>query len=92
MTIRFKAKLARPAEPKSATWGFLVLPKAASAKLPTRAMTTVEGTLAGAPFKATLEPDGNGSHWLKVPRALRESAGVAIGDAVALRIEAEIPA
>ena len=86
MTICFKAKLSRPAEPKNATWTFLVLPKAASAKLPTRAMTTVEGILGGAPFKATLEPDGNGSHWLKVPKTLRAAAGAEAGDTVALEI------
>ena len=86
MAIRFKAKLSRPASPKNASWTFLVLPKAASTKLPTRAMTTVEGTLGGAPFKATLEPDGNGSHWLKVPKALREAAGAEAGDSVELEI------
>ncbi|HEU4991274.1 MAG TPA: YdeI/OmpD-associated family protein [Luteimonas sp.] len=85
-TIRFDAALQRPASPKGATWTFLVLPKAASAKLPTRAMTSVEGTLGGAPFKATLEPDGQGSHWLKVPDKLREAAGVEAGDTVKLEI------
>ena len=46
-SICFTAPLKRPAEPKGATWTFLVLPKAASAKLPARSMTTVEGTFAG---------------------------------------------
>ena len=77
-TIRFEAKLLRPARPKNAGWAFLVLPAAASRKLPTRAMVTVEGRFAGQAFKATLEPDGNGSHWLKVPRGLREAAGVVV--------------
>src|SRR3546814_2771020 len=49
-------------------------------------MTSVEGTLDGQPFQATLEPDGQGSHWLKVPRALREAAGAEAGDTVALEI------
>ncbi|MDQ2702690.1 MAG: YdeI/OmpD-associated family protein [Pseudomonadota bacterium] len=84
--IRFKARLSRPASPKNAAWTFLVLPKEASAKLPTRSMTTVDGTLNDAPFQATLEPDGQGSHWLKVPRALSEAAGVEAGDTVALGI------
>ena len=84
--IRFKAKLSRPATPKGADWTFLVLPAAASAKLPTRSMVTVEGSFAGQPFQATLEPDGHGSHWLKVDQALRETAGVAAGDIVALEI------
>ncbi|MBD9480554.1 YdeI/OmpD-associated family protein [Pseudoxanthomonas sp. PXM02] len=84
--IRFSATLRRPAEPKGAAWTFLVLPKIASAKLPARSMTTVEGTFAGQPFRATLEPDGEGSHWLKVEKALREAAGVAAGDTVELAI------
>ena len=47
--IRFQADLRRPASPKGATWSFLVLPAMASAQLPTRSMTTVEGTIAGRP-------------------------------------------
>ncbi|RNF86481.1 YdeI/OmpD-associated family protein [Montanilutibacter psychrotolerans] len=85
-TIHFKAKLLRPATPKNASWSFLVLPAQASAKLPTRGMTSVDGVLEGHRFKATLDPDGRGSHWLKVPRALREQAGVGVGDTVAIAI------
>jgi len=84
--IPFKAKLLRPANPKGAAWTFLVLPSSASAKLPTRSMVTVEGSFGGEPFQATLEPDGEGSHWLKVDKALREQAGVAAGDTVAIEI------
>jgi hypothetical protein len=84
--IKFKAKLSRPAQPKSAEWTFLVLPAAASAKLPSRSMVTVDGTFAGVPFVATLEPDGAGSHWLRVEKKLRQAAGLAAGDVVALEI------
>lgn len=84
--IRFKATLMRPATPKGAAWSFLVLPANASKKLPTRSMTSVEGTFEGQPFQATLEPDGQGSHWLKVDKALRERAGAAVGDTVALEV------
>lgn len=84
--ITFKAKLSRPAAPKGAAWTFLVLPAAASKKLPTRSMVTVDGTIAGEPFQATLEPDGQGSHWLKVEKELGEAAGVVAGDSVALEI------
>lgn len=86
-TIRCKATLLQPAAAASrAAWTFLVLPGSASDKLPTRAMTTVEGSFGGHPFKATLEPDGAGSHWLKVSNKLREAAGAKVGDEVALQI------
>lgn len=85
-SVTFKAKLQRPAEPKGAGWAFLVLPKAASAKLPTRSMVTVEGTLQDAAFTATLEPDGEGSHWMKVPKALLSKAGAKTGESVQLEV------
>lgn len=84
--IKFKAKLSRPTAPEDAAWSFLLLPAAASKQLPARSMVTVDGTFAGHAFQATLEPDGQGSHWLKVGRVLREAAGVAVGDSVALEI------
>ena len=85
--IRFTAKLLRPAATgKAGSWTFLVLPMDASAKLPSRSMTTVKGTLNGFPFRATLEPDGQKGHWLKVSRKLREAAGADAGDTVALEI------
>ncbi|HEY4272787.1 MAG TPA: YdeI/OmpD-associated family protein [Candidatus Udaeobacter sp.] len=85
--IRFRAKLFRPASSgKVGSWTFLTLPKDASAKLPSRGMTTVEGTINGVPFRATLEPDGQKSHWLRVNRKMREAAGADAGDVVTLEI------
>src|ERR1700747_3843357 len=84
-SIRFKAKLFRPAESeKGDSWTFLVLPKNASAKLPSRGMTAIEGTINGFPFQATLEPDGQKSHWLKVERKLSKAAGAEAGGGVTL--------
>jgi hypothetical protein len=85
--IRFTAKIFRPkATAKAVSWSFLTLPKDASAKLPSRGMTSVEGTLNGFPLRATLEPDGQGGHWLKVDRKMRETAGAEAGDLVTLEI------
>lgn len=78
---------------------FLTLPKAASAKLPSRGMVAVEGTINDVPFQATLEPDGQKSHWLKVDAKMRAAAGAAPGGTVTLEIvpaaeepEPEVPA
>ena len=88
--IRFRAKLLRPAaSEKAGSWTFLTLPKDASAKLPSRGMATVEGTINGFPFRATLEPDGQKSHWLKVDRKLSEAVGADAGDVVTLEIAPE---
>lgn len=85
--IRFKAKLFRPAESeKAGSWTFLTLPKSASAKLPSRGMIAIEGTINGFPFQAVLEPDGQKGHWLKVNRKLSEAAGAQAGDIVTLDI------
>jgi hypothetical protein len=85
--IRFSATLLRPKPTaKAVSWTFLALPNEASAKLPSRSMTSVEGTFNGFAFQATLEPDGQGGHWLKVDRKLREAAGAAAGDIVMLEI------
>jgi hypothetical protein len=86
-SIRFSARLFRPATTgKAVAWTFLKLPKEASAKLPSRGMTSVEGTFNGLAFGATFEPDGQGGHWLKVDRKLREAAGADAGDVVSLEI------
>lgn len=85
--IRFRTKLLRPkATARAASWTFLTLPKNASAKLPSRGMTTVEGTINGFPFRANLEPDGQRSHWLRVNRKMRQAAGAHPGDLVTLEI------
>lgn len=85
--INFSATLLRPkVTEKAVSWTFLILPKEASARLPSRSMTSVEGTFHGVAFQATLEPDGQGSHWLKVERKLREQAGAQPGEIVTLEI------
>src|SRR2546425_7774837 len=85
--IRFSATLFRPVTTaKAVAWTFLTLPKEASAKLPSRGMTSVEGIFNCLAFRATLEPDGQGGHWLKVDRKLREAAGAPAGGVVALGI------
>jgi hypothetical protein len=84
---QFKATLLRPAKPGNDTaWTFVVLPKDASETLPRRGRTSVEGTINGHGFQATLEPDGQLSHWLKVSSELSEAAGVEAGDVVQMAI------
>ncbi len=86
-SIRFQATLHRPGgKDKGASWTFLKLPKDASGRLPTRSMQSVDGTFDGTPFAATLEPDGQGGHWLRVKPELLQAAGAKAGDVVTLEI------
>jgi len=87
----FEARLQRPRQPAAARWAFVRLPREASERLPRRGRTSVEGHFAGQPFRATLEPDGQLSHWLKVDPALLEAAGVVVGEVVALQLQPAKP-
>ena len=80
--IRFEAKLS-----KIDSWTILRLPASASAKLPSRGMVMVEGTLNDYHFQAALEPDGKGSHWFRLDQAMLTAAKAAPGDSVSLAIE-----
>ncbi len=81
---RFKAKLCKPAE--EGDWTFLRLPQDASDQMPARSMVSVEGTLNGFPFAATMEPDSEGGHWLKVEPIVSQGANARPGDEVELEI------
>jgi hypothetical protein len=72
---------------KIGDWTILRLPERASAKLPSRGMTLVEGTINGFRSKIVLEPDGMGSHWFSVDSALRDAAGIDAGSAVTMAVE-----
>jgi hypothetical protein len=85
-SIRFRAKLLRPkANETTGSWT-LTLPKNASAKLPSRGMTMVEGTINSFPFRAALEPDGKGSHSLRINKAMRDAAGADTVDTITVEI------
>jgi hypothetical protein len=87
--ICFSATLLRPKVAgfaKAVSWSFLILPNEASDKLPSRGMVSVEGTLNGLPIAVTLDPDGQGGHWLKLDRKLIGGAGAVAGDIVQLEI------
>lgn len=81
-TIRFKTT---PLE--IGDWTILRFPESESAKLPSRGMTLVEGTINGFHSKIVLEPDGKGSHWFRVDSGLREAARIDAGGTVAIAIE-----
>ena len=81
-TIHFNVKLF-----KIGSWTVLLLPESASGKLPSRALTMVEGTINNSHFKAALEPDGRGGHWFRVSENMLKATHTKAGDTVKLAIE-----
>jgi hypothetical protein len=81
-TIRFKAKLIA-----IGSQTILRLPEAASSKLPSRGVCLVEGTFNNHALEAPLEPDGMGSHWLRVSNTMLKAARVEVGDTVSVALE-----
>ena len=86
---RFDATLLCPeAFGGNSSWAFVVLPSAASAKLPRRGRTSINGTINGENFTLLLEPDGQKSHWLKLDKELMDAAGPDFGDVAHFEIQA----
>ncbi|OGH11452.1 MAG: hypothetical protein A3B38_01395 [Candidatus Levybacteria bacterium RIFCSPLOWO2_01_FULL_36_13] len=86
--INFEVKLI-----KIRDWTIIRLPESVSAKLPSRGMTMVSGTINGASFKTLLEPDGRygpekkPSHWFRPDKKLLGEARAAAGDTVRVSLE-----
>ncbi|WP_160153558.1 YdeI family protein [Microbulbifer sp. ALW1] len=97
---QFKDKLLRPQKSGDGNnWAFVVLPKEASAILPRRGRTSINGSINGEHFQALLEPDGQKSHWLKIDKTLLDASGATYGDIAQFEIqpvdqepEPEVPA
>ena len=81
-TIRFNTKLF-----KIDSWTILELPMSASAKLPSRAMTMIEGKINDFYFKTALEPNGKGGHWFRFNKSMQNETGLVAGDTVTLEIQ-----
>lgn len=82
LPICFEAKLF-----KIGSWTILRVPESASAKLPSRGQTVVEGTINGFHFQTPLEPDGKLSHWFRADDNLLEAANATAGDTVTLALK-----
>jgi hypothetical protein len=87
-SITFKTKLF-----KINSWTILHLPTDASAKLPSRGMLMVSGTINNVPFKTVLEPDGmygpgkNPSHWFRPDKDVLKKAKASADDTVQVSLE-----
>jgi len=82
---RFEAVI----EPGRGGGAFVVLPSSVWEALGASARMRVRGTLAGVPYRSSVMPMGGGRYALGLHKATRESAGVAVGDSVAIEVEVD---
>ena len=80
--IQFTAKL----EPVGGG-AIFTLPFKESAKFDTRGIVPVVGTLNGYPFRSSIFPTGDGTHYMAVNKQVREGAGIKVGDRVKVSLE-----
>lgn len=85
--LRFEAQLFQhPKTAKSDCQTLLDIPEYVSKQFTSHLSTKVEGTINGHPFRAALEPNASGGHWLRVNKAMLKGAGAHTGDTVKLAI------
>ena len=82
MSICFEAKLS-----KIENHTIVKIPISSSQQLPSRGMVMIQGTINNKSFKAPLEPDGIGSHWLELTDILMADTGLNIGQTAVFEIE-----
>lgn len=87
MVKRFKARL--EGRGPTGSWTFLPIPFDVKEAFGSRARVAVTGTINGAPFRNSVMPEGDGTHAMMVRKSLREAAGVANGDVVAVVMRAD---
>ncbi|ULL13606.1 DUF1905 domain-containing protein [Paenibacillus sp. H1-7] len=81
----FTSRLIRPEG--TGTWTYLDVPFDVEQAFGSRSQVKVKGTVNGVPYRGTLMPHGNGTHYMVVNQSLRDSAGVEAGDMAEVEME-----
>jgi predicted patatin/cPLA2 family phospholipase len=71
----------------NAHWACIRIPFSVEKEFGSKARVAVKGTVNGFPFRSSVFPDGSGSHFMMVNRAMREGAKAYIGDTVTVTME-----
>ena len=81
----FDAVLIRPEG--VGTWTFVNIPFNVEEVHGAKGQVKVRGTVNGQPYRGSAMPQGDGSHYLVVNKALRDAAGATTGDTVHVEME-----
>ena len=81
----FDARLERP--DAAGSWTYVRIPFSVPEVFGTKGQLKVRGTINGKPYRSSAMPEGDGSHFLVVNKALRDAVGVTQGDVVRVEME-----
>ncbi len=82
---KFRSRLVGPKQ--KGTWTYFIVPFDVEKEYGSRAQVKVRGTVNGVPFRSSLFPSGDGTHYMVVNRTVRDAAGVRRGDVVTVEME-----
>jgi hypothetical protein len=71
----------------NAHWACIRIPFSVEQEFGSKARVAVKGTVNGFPFRSSIFPNSEGSHFMMVNKAMREGAKVDTGDTVTVTME-----
>ena len=81
----FEAVLERPEG--TGTWTYFAVPFNVESVFGSRSQVKVKGTVNGIPYRSSLMPGGDGTHYMVVNGTMRKAAGVSSGSTVDVLME-----
>jgi hypothetical protein len=85
MMEEFETALVRPEG--VGTWTYVTIPCSVEQLYGTKAQVRVKGTINDIPYRGSLMPHGNGSHYMVVNKTLREQVKAEAGESVRMTME-----
>jgi hypothetical protein len=83
--VKFEAVLS--SDPGGGGGTFISIPGDVAAQLGLRGMPKIQAVIAGAPYRGSLRPMGDGTYGLGVLKSIQAGAGVGAGDRITVLLE-----
>jgi len=83
--VKFEGVLT--ATPRGGGGTLVPIPREVATELGLKGMPKIQAVIAGAPYRGSLMPMGDGTYCLGVLKSIQEVAGVGVGDTIEVMIE-----
>lgn len=82
---RFETTLEKP--DASGTWTYFTVPFVVEKAFGSKSRVKVKGTIDSFPFRSSLMPRGDGTHYMVVKKSIRDAIGKGRGDTIKVSID-----